>query len=142
MNSRGFQLIDALLACMVVVLAASLGAAAWDGAAEQHRLHAACQLLVSTCHQARNRALTKNLPTEIRVHLSRRSFGLAAEGKPPHRWLDLPKDVQFVSFPTNAVRFYSRGVAAPGGSFVLGNAAGRIQVIVAPSGRVRWTRLA
>jgi hypothetical protein len=130
-----------VLVCALIGSGSTLGLSVLKKIAEQHRLHLAGESFSSAVMAARSQAVAKNLATQVRVHRSRRKFGLAMKDSEPQSWQDLPAGVEFSKVPRKPPRFYSRGYASPAGTFLLENSRGRIRVIVSLSGRVRWERV-
>ncbi len=140
-TTRGYSLLEVMLVCALIGSGSTLGLSILNGIAEQHRLHLAGESFSSAVMAARFQAVGRNLATEVRVHASRKKFGLAVTDSEPHFWQDLPTGVEFSKIPRKPPRFYSRGYASPAGTFILENSRGRIRVIVSLSGRVRWERV-
>ena len=140
-TTRGYSLLEVMLVCALIGSGSTLGLSVLDGIAKQHRLHLAGESFLSAVMAARFQAVARNLATEVRVHASRKKFGLAVTDSEPQFWQDLPAGVEFSKTPRKPPRFYSRGYASPAGTFVLENNSGRIRVIVSLSGRVRWERV-
>lgn len=141
MDARGYQLVEGMLVCSLLGLLSSFALPAFRGLGDHHRLQAASQLFLSTVAGARFEALAKNTAVQVQVHADRQRFAKALRSRVPALWHDLPGGVQFSSVPNTPVAFYSRGTASPGGTFILENASGRIRVVIASSGRLRWERL-
>ena len=140
-TARGYSLLEVMLVCALIGSGSTLGLSILNGIAEQHRLHLAGESFSSAVMAARFRAVAKNLATQVRVHTSRRKFGVAVTDSEPQFWQDLPTGVEFSKIPRKPPRFYSRGFASPAGTFILENSRGRIRVVVSLSGRVRWERV-
>lgn len=137
---RGFQLLDLMLTCLVIAVLAGLSAPFLQGLTEAQKSGAACDLLVSTVSKARALAIAENLPVQLVAEPSGR-FGLQVRGRDsPVIWRRLPEGVRFRRLPRNPVTFHSRGTAAPSGSYELEGPAGGMRVVVAVSGRIRWSR--
>jgi Tfp pilus assembly protein FimT len=138
MEERGFQLLDCMLVCLVLGGGLSLGMASLDGVFERYRLQWAGYLFASEISTLRSTAVGHNLPVSVSVNPSRTQYGFATRGDEPSLWRPLPRGVVFVDQPATPVTFYSRGNAVPAGSYLLANSVGRMRVVVAPTGRVRW----
>lgn len=137
---RGFSLLEIVLVCGLVTSVSTLGLSIMQAIDEHQKLQLAGESLCSAVAGARLQAVTKNLALQLQVHSNRQQFSLVVRGEAPTIWQTLPKGVQFSQIPGRPVTFYSRGYAAPAGSFVLTNRSGLIRVIVSPSGRTRWER--
>ncbi len=140
-TARGYSLLEVMLVCALIGSGSTLGLSVLNEIAEQHRIHLAGESFSSAVMAARFQAVSKNLAILVRVHPSRRKFGLAVTDSEPQFWQDLPTGVEFSKIPRKPPRFYSRGYASPAGTFILENSRGRIRVIVSLSGRVRWERI-
>ena len=77
---------------------------------------------------------------QIRVSDDGRRTTMAPAGEEAGHWLNFPRGVLAVRRPNREISFFSRGTAAPGGTFVLGNASGKIRIVISPAGRIRWKR--
>ena len=137
---RGYSLLELILVCGFIGSVSTWGLLMFQGTAEQHKLHMAGDALLSAVTAARIQAVAKNLAIQIRVHPSRRKFGVALKDADPQVWQDLPSGVEFSTVPRRPPTFYSRSYASPAGTFILENSRGQIRVIVSLSGRVRWQR--
>ena len=137
---RGFNLLEVTLWCLLTGTLSTVGLSVGEGIRDQQRLHLAGESLVSTVLAARFDAMTKNLALQIRVHPDRNQFTVALKNDEPDLWQSLPRGVVFSKIPSRPITFFSRGSAAPAGTFTLENKRGQIQVIVSLSGRVRWKR--
>jgi Tfp pilus assembly protein FimT len=136
-TARGYSLLEVMLVCALIGSGSTLGLSILNEIA----VHLAGESFSSAVMAARFQAVAKNLATLVRVHPSRRKFGLAVKDSEPQFWQDLPTGVEFSKIPRMPPRFYSRGYASPAGTFILENSRGRIRVIVSLSGRVRWERV-
>lgn len=139
MNERGFSLVDLLLTCLLTGTVLTVGLSSWENFSAHHRLQTASQSLMSDLWRARLASLAGNIPVSVEVRPDRSAYSVVELGETP-AWRELPNGVSFSDFPKK-ITFYSRGSVVPGGTYTFGNGSGRIQVIVAPSGRVRWQRL-
>lgn len=140
MRAKGYTLFEITLWCLLMGTLSTVGLSVGEGIRDQQRLHLAGESLVSAVSAARFDAMTKNLALQIRVHPERNQFTVALKDDEPDLWQNLPRGVVFSKIPSRPITFFSRGSAAPAGSFTLENQRGQIQVIVSLSGRVRWKR--
>ena len=138
--ARGFQLLDLMLTCLLIALLAGLTVPFLKSLSEAHQRQAACDMLVSALSKARALALSENLPVEFHADPAGRFALKVRQRDGPLIWRRLPPGVQFERLPRNPVTFHSRGTAAPAGSFRLSGPEGGIRVVVAVSGRIRWSR--
>ncbi len=134
-SQRGFQLLELMLVCFLIAVGAALGASAWYEWVGQHRLHSAAEGLSTFLQGVRLSAVSRNAAIQVRVQGNR--YAMALRGSDAVVWQRFPQGVQAVRFPRRPVTFFSRGNAAPAGSFVLQNRSGQIRVVVSPTGRVR-----
>ena len=141
MNARGYQVLDVILVCLLIGFLSTWGVVSLHRMADQQRLQTASQIFLSMLANARFHSVAKNLPTQIRIHPSGRKFALAMKDEKPSLWQNLPKGVEFSTSPANPLSFYSRGNAAPAGSYTLRNQAGEIKVVVSFTGRLSWERM-
>ncbi len=140
-HESGFSLIELMIALSVVVIAIAAGVQFARGVAGWQRLRSGADLFVSAAERARALAVSRNGSFEIRVHENRKAFAVIAVGSlEPPLWRGLPRGVEFASLPRRPITFFSRGTAAPAGTFGLASESGRIDVIVAGSGRIRWEK--
>jgi len=135
---RGFTLMEILLT-LTLVTTLSLGLyPVSQSIASQQRLRLARESFLAGISSARFRALAGNLSMRVVIHDNLHEFAFTLTHSAPSEWQTLPPGVRFLKVPRRNVTFYSRGYAAPAGTFVLENASGRILVVVSASGRVRW----
>lgn len=134
-QQRGFQLLELVLVLALIAVAAAIGAGAWSEWTSRYHLYLATDALNACLQSARTGAMTQNAAVEVQVQAHRYSMSL--RGEEPVLWRRFPKDVEVVKAPSRAVAFYSRGNAAPAGSFVLQGRGGQVKLVVSPSGRVR-----
>ena len=140
MREKGYTLIDLVITCLLVISAAGFGLNGLQAMAQHHYLQAARQGLASDLSRARITAIAGNLPVTVRVRADRKAYSVTEPGE-TLRWRDLPPGVTFAGFPKTHLTFYSRGSAVPAATYVMANqAGGEIRVVVAASGRVRWTQ--
>ncbi len=140
-QQHGFQLLDLMLTCLLVAFLAVSGLPFLRDLSLQQKQVAACDLFVSTLSQARSLAIFRNLPVEVLVEPPGRFASSARFEGEPIVWRLLPEPVVFQQFPRRSVTFHPRGTAAPGGTFVLSTGRGGFKIVVAVSGRIRWSRL-
>ncbi|HLV00245.1 MAG TPA: GspH/FimT family protein [Acidobacteriota bacterium] len=138
MNNSGFQLLEAMVVCLLLGGAVITSAGPLLRINEQYRLYTAGLSLVSTLSEARTLAVTTSAPLEVCIDEQRQQFGLTSRGEQVKTWMALPNGVRFVHTPRSRVIFYSRGVAVPSGSYLLENSAGGMKVVVSAAGRIRW----
>ena len=139
-QSRGYNLFEVTLWCILTGTLSTVSLSIVEGIRDQQGLHLAGEAFLSAVSAARFEAVTKNLAVEIRVHPNRDQFTVALKNDEPDLWHGLPQGVLFSKVPSHPVTFFSRGNAAPAGTFTLKNKRGQIQVIVSLSGRIRWKR--
>ena len=139
-QSRGYNLFEVTLWCLLTGTLSTVSLSVVEGIRDQQGLHLAGESILSAVSAARFEAMTKNLAVQIRVHPNRDQFAVALQNDEPHLWQSLPRGVSFSKVPSKPITFFSRGNAAPAGTFTLKNERGQIQVIVSLSGRVRWKR--
>ncbi|RPJ52605.1 MAG: hypothetical protein EHM23_32590 [Acidobacteria bacterium] len=140
MHERGFSLVDILITCMLIATVLTVGLSSWGNFSAHHKLQNACDSLMSDLWRARVASLAGNLPVSVQVRSDGSAYSVVESGE-PSAWRELPSGVRFSQFPTKNVTFYPRGSAVPGGTYILSNPSGTLQVIVAASGRVRWQRI-
>ncbi len=137
----GFQLLELMIVCALIGL---LGAIAWGNfqrLREHYELRMGSAQFVSVLSQCRLQAVSKSLPLQVRIHRDRNHFTITPEGEPPRLWKALPRGMKFVRIPKKTLTFYSRGTAAPAGSFLLENRTGQVKVLITPAGRIRWQQV-
>lgn len=139
-NADGYQLLEVTLTCLLIGFLASLAWPAYQQVQDHWRLSQGSHLFLSLLEQGRTAAIGRNLTVQVRVSRDGGRTTIAPEGEEPGHWVALPGGVLVVRRPNREVTFYSRGTAAPGGTFVLGNAAGKIRIVISPAGRIRWER--
>ena len=137
MNERGTSYLEVTITCMLLAIFAGLGITSLSGFQRAADLKAAGQIMVSDLNRARIRAISSNLPVSIIVRPDRLAYAVQETGD-AIEWRVFPTGVQFATAPARPVVFYSRGGAAPAGSFTVANSSGRIRIVVSVSGRVRW----
>ncbi|MEE8348447.1 MAG: GspH/FimT family protein [Acidobacteriota bacterium] len=137
---KGYNLFEVTLWCLLTGTLSTIGFSMIEGIRDQQGLHLASESFLSAISAARFEAMSKNLAVQIRIHPSQDQFALALRNKEPDLWQSLPKGVSFSRVPSKPITFFSRGSAAPAGTFILKNRRGQIKVIVSISGRVRWIR--
>lgn len=140
MKDRGFQLFETAVAISLLLTLAGWGALGTQRFLDEHRLHAAGLSLVSAEAVARSMAITRNTDIRVATRSPSREFGLTGRHSEPSSWKSLPSGVRFASVPGRSVTFHGRGTAAPAGTFRITNEAGTLRIVIAVSGRVRWSR--
>ena len=137
MKSRegGFQLLELMIVLALIAVGAMLGAGAWYEWLGRHRLDNAADALSAFLCEARSSAMARNAAVQVQVEEGR--YAMTLRGSEAVLWRRFPQGVLAVGVPRSPVAFYSRGNAAPAGSFVLQNSSGEVRVIVSPAGRVR-----
>jgi len=133
-------LLEVTLTCLLIGFLASLAWPAYQQVRDHWRLSQGSQLFLSLLEQGRTAAVGRNLTVQIRISDDGGRTTMAPEGEEAGHWLNLPRGVLAVRRPNREVSFFSRGTAAPGGTFVLGNASGKIRIVISPAGRIRWER--
>ncbi len=106
----------------------------------EFRLHAASESLLGAAGLARSMAISRNTDIRLLVDPSSARFSLGSPDREPATWTPLPPGVGFVAVPSRPITFHNRGTAAPAGTIGIANEAGAIRVVVAVSGRIRWSR--
>ena len=141
MNKRGFQLLECLIVCALLACLGGIGFGTLNGVIEWYRLQVGARAFVSQVASVRSSAISRNVSLRVLVDPGRESYGWALRGTESVIWRRLPPGVSFTRVPRNPVTFFSRGNAAPAGTFLLANRKGEIKIVVAPNGRVRWETL-
>jgi hypothetical protein len=139
-NAFGYQLLEVTLTCLLIGFLASLAWPAYQQVRDHWRLSQGSHLFLSLLEQGRTAAIGRNLTVQIRVSDEGGRATIAPVEEETGHWLTLPRGVLVVRKPNREISFYSRGTAAPGGTFVLGNSAGEIRIVISPAGRIRWQR--
>lgn len=138
MRSYGFTLLETLVVALVVILLASIGWIGWRRCVEAWRVREAAELLGAELARARSLAVQANRSVSVVIHPSATAYGRAPAGRLPAVWRGLPSGVRVAGTPRLPVTFYSRGGAAPAGTYVVAAPSCRAKVVVAPLGRIRW----
>lgn len=138
LSKRGFTLLECVAAASLLVLGAGLGLSWLGRTLDDWRLQGAAQALGADLTRARGAAVSTGAAHRILVHPAAESYAVSVDGGPPRFWTSLPHGVRIIGAPSRPLIFYSRGQAAPAGTYLLEGRAGRVRVIVAPMGRVRW----
>lgn len=133
-------MLEVTLTCLLIGFLASMAWPAYQQVRDQWRLSQGSQLFLSLLEQGRSAAVGRNLTVQIQVSDDGGRATMTPQGEEAGHWLTLPRGVRTVRRPNRKVSFFSRGTAAPGGTFVLGNAAGRVRIVISPAGRIRWER--
>lgn len=137
----GFQLLELLVVVAILSLLAATSLPRLSALSAHFRLQGAAESMVSLLSRARSSALSRNQTVTFWVHPDGRQYGLGTPLDPPCHWLTLPPGVVVSGQPATRISFHTRASAAPAGSLVLENAAGRVQVVVSVTGRIRWQRM-
>ena len=140
MMQRGFQLFETAVAISLLLTVAGWSALSTQRFLAEHRLNAACLAIVSAATAARAIAITRNTDMQLATRSLSREFGLTPRHEEPASWRSLPAGVSFASVPARSVTFHGRGTAAPAGTLRITNESGTLSVVIAVSGRVRWSR--
>lgn len=140
-DETGYQLLEVTLVCALTTLILTFGWLNWQSLRDHYFLNSGRLQFLAAASQARQLAVVKGFAVQIGVNSDRMGFALAIPKEEPTFWRKLPQGVRFDSIPARPLIFYSRGGAAPAGTFLLGNRSGQIRVVVAPSGRIRWERV-
>lgn len=135
---RGFSLIELAMATTILILATGLGMSFLSRSLDLWQLQGAAQALGAELTRLRGVAVSTGTPIRFVIRATADGYGPAIGPTDPSNWTVLPARIGFAAFPSRPVTFYSRGQAAPAGTFVLQSRAGTIRVVVAPMGRVRW----
>ena len=139
-NPLGYQLLEVMLTCLFIGFLSSLALPAFQQVRDHWRLSQGSRLFLTLLEEGRTAAIGRNVTVQIRVSHDGGRMAITPEGEDPGHWLTLPRGVLVVRRPNREVAFYSRGTAAPAGTFILGNAAGEIRIVISPAGRIRWER--
>ncbi len=137
MRSSGFSLIELLLA---LGLGMAVTAAALPSAArmlDAYRLEAAARGVAGDLELARMLAVTRNSQVAVRFDRESNSYWLLEGEELLAAARPLPRGVRLAEVMRRDIRFHSRGNAAPAGSVLIANPAGKIRVTVSAAGRVR-----
>lgn len=134
----GFTLIETLIVLLLLLSIATLGGGMWDRLRSNQILRSTGRALVAELSQARSQAVTRNLSIAVRIRADRQAYSLSPAAESPGRWRRLPDGIRFQNIPKQAIVFFSRGNAAPGGTAVLSNGQDELKIVVAVSGRIRW----
>ena len=137
-SAHGYQLLEVTLTCLLIGFLASLTLPAYQQVRDHWRLSQGSHLFLNLLEQGRTAAIGRNLTVQVRVSDDGGRATIAPEGEEAGHWLTLPSGLRVVRKPNSEISFYSRGTAAPAGTFVLGNTAGRIRIVISPAGRIRW----
>ena len=130
-NENGFQVLELILVLALIGVAGAVGVGAWSEWAQHYRLQAAADTLTGFLLAARGSALTRNTAIQIRVREDRSAVSMTPRGEEaPQFWEMLPQGVRLAAVPSRPISFFSRGNAAPAGTYLLQNRRG--QTIVAP----------
>ena len=140
MRHRGLQLFETAVAISLLLTLAGWSAFGARRFLAEHRLHAAGLSMVSAAAAARSMAVTRNTDIQLAARSGSGEFGLTPRHSEPSNWKSLPPGVHFASVPARPITFHGRGTAAPAGSFRITNEAGTLRILIAVSGRARWSR--
>lgn len=141
MNKRGFQLLECLIVCALIACLSGIGFGTLNGIMAWYRLQLGARAFVSQVSAVRSSAISRNVSVSVLIDPAGESYGWVPRGAESEVWRRLPAGVMFTTAPRNPVTFFSRGNAAPAGTFLLANRGGKVKVVVAPNGRVRWETL-
>ena len=130
-----------VLTCGAIILAIAV-----PGLAIIHRewaLWGGAHMVESSLFWGRMHAISSNGPLRFEIEPDGRGFHWedadTGETLDQSAWI-LPGKVRITSMPRRSVRFYPKGNAAPAGTFILENPAGKYRVVVAITGRIRLER--
>lgn len=137
----GFSLLELLVVCALLAVAAAVGMGLWSSAAESYRLSRATAELRQALVEARAAAVLEQLPRQVVLDVPRNRFSSAPLGRAPLRWRSLPAGVRIARSPRRPIAFFSRGYAVPAGSITLESRLWTTRLVVSGSGRVRVERL-
>lgn len=138
-RSKGFSLMELLLAVALGALLLLAGVSALTGLQTQMRLYTAVALFASSLQTARSEALSRGAAIELQIDPTRTAFLTVPRGIAPQgEWQFLPPGVSFSKFPASNLTFYSRGVAVPAATYHLSADRWSAEVVVAGGGRIRW----
>jgi hypothetical protein len=130
-----------VLACGAIILA--IAAPGLEIIQREWALWGGAHMVESSLFWGRMHAISSNGPLRFEVDPDGRGFhwedAESGEKLDQSVWV-LPGTVRIISMPRRSVRFYPKGNAAPAGTFVLENPAGRYKVVVAVTGRIRIER--
>jgi len=134
----GFTVVELTLVLAVFAVLGTMSLVQGRRWMEAYDLRDAGVAFAAELSAARTQAIASNLTISIVVSEDRRRYGRSSWGRPPESWTELPRGVRFQTVPGRELRWFSRGNAAPSGTYQLASAAGALRVVVAPMGRVRW----
>jgi Tfp pilus assembly protein FimT len=130
-----------VLACGAIIL--TLAAPGLEIIQREWALWGGAHMVESSLFWGRMHAISSNGPLRFEVDPDGRSFhwedAESGEKLDQSVWV-MPGTARITSMPRRSVRFYPKGNAAPAGTFVIENAAGKYKVVVAITGRIRIER--
>jgi len=143
-DKQGFTLLEMVLVLAIITTMAGVLYPVSRQGMRGMTLQYTAQAFAGELLRARLLALTENSAIVVRVTQKAQSYQLLSAVdqsclRGPERFLD--KTISFKQIPSREVVFHPWGTAAPAGSYLLGSAAGRINVVVSLTGRVRIERV-
>ncbi len=139
-SNRGFGFLEALVVLFLFGLLAAMALPAFTRYRDDWALLHGVRMLELSLHWSRYRAISLNTPVALHVAQGGRRYH-CADASTGERFdysvRDFPDGVRITSSPSNPVRFYPQGNAAPAGTFVVTGRHAGYRVVVNLRGRIR-----
>lgn len=141
--TRGYTLLETLLALVIAGLAATMSLPAWHGLHDSYTVRAAAAMIASAHQRARIRAVLEGGSTELEVRADSLLLRVLPGGGQVPRlvWSGPGPATSGVSFqsPPRTIAFAPTGVTTgfANATFVVSKGAARRQVVISRMGRVR-----
>ena len=137
MTSRGFTLIETLVAIALAAVLASAAALAASSLATALRLGATVRTLAQTMRETRARAMAEGAALDVVFDATTSSWRIQSLDGTTRRTQALPAPVRFTSLPVSPrVRFDATG-SANNATIALGAGVATCRIVVNQRGRVR-----